>query len=378
MRYCRTMTAPLMRSLRIHGPLDMRMEQVPVPELAADQVLVRVAAVGICATDIELYDGRMPYIRQGLTTLPLTPGHEWSGIVEAVGSGGAGFGAPGSGAAGSGAAGLKPGDRVVGDISLGCGRCVSCLRGEYHLCRQRTELGVIGESGAFAEYVRTRARHTYAIPPSISLEEAALSEPAATCLNALRRTGVRPGDRAAVFGDGVIGFLTAQMCRCLGASRVVLIAPSVEHARTARELDIPLLDSSAADIAREVTRVLEGPPELVSECSGNPAALNDAIHLTAPGGRINVLSITGAPSVAADIDYVVTRDIIMVGSLASPNAFPAALRLMESGAVRVRPLISKIFSFDDAIEAFEYVRARKEPRIKVLVSVRSSGKEGTR
>jgi len=356
------MTARLMTSLRIHGPLDMRVEQVPVPPLAPDQVLVRVAAVGICATDIELYDGRMPYIRQGLTTLPLTPGHEWSGTVEA---------------AGSEAAGLKPGDRVVGDISLGCGGCVSCLRGEYHLCRQRTELGVIGENGAFAEFVRTRARHTYPVPEGISLEEAALSEPAATCLNALRRTGVRPGDRAAVFGDGVIGFLTAQMCRCMGASRVVLIAPTSEHARTAQELGIPLVDSSAADAAAEVPRILGGSPELVSECSGNPAALNDAIHLTAPGGRINVLSITGSPSVAADIDYMVTRDIIMVGSLASPNAFPAALRLMESGAVRVRPLISKVFSFDHAVEAFEYVRARKEPRIKVLVSARSR-EEGSR
>ena len=358
------MTTPaLMKSLRIHGPLDMRIERIPVPALAPDQVLVRVAAVGICATDIELYDGRMPYIRQGLTTLPLTPGHEWSGTVEETGSE---------------AGGLKPGDRVVGDISLGCGQCTSCLRGDYHLCRQRTELGVIGENGAFAEFVRTRARHTYPVPPGLSLEEAALSEPAATCLNALRRTGVRPGDRAAVFGDGVIGFLTAQICRCMGASRVALIAPSAEHAGTAEQLGIPLVDSSAADVAREVSRVLEGLPEVVSECSGNPAALNDAIHLTAPGGRINVLSITGSPAVAADIDYLVTRDIVMVGSLASPNAFPAALRLMASGAVRVRPLISKIFSFDEAIQAFEYVRARSEPRIKILVSARISREEGSR
>ena len=76
-----------MKALRIHGPLDMRIDEVPLPELADDHVLVRVQAVGICATDVELYDGRMPYIRQGLTRLPLTPGHEWAGIVERPGRG---------------------------------------------------------------------------------------------------------------------------------------------------------------------------------------------------------------------------------------------------------------------------------------------------
>jgi len=341
-----------MKAFRIHGPLDMRMEEVPIPPVGPDQVLVRTAAVGICATDIELYDGRMPYIRQGLTRLPLTPGHEWSGIVER---------------AGAEVENVRPGDAVVGDISLGCGQCRSCLRGAYHLCERRTELGVIGEDGAFAQYVRTQARHVYPVPEGLSLEEAAFAEPAATCLNGLRRTGVGPGDRAAVFGDGVIGFLTAQMCRCMGASDVVLIAPSADHRPVADGLGLTLLDSSTVDVQAEVSRILHGRPEVVSECTGSPGALNDAIHLTAPGGRLNVLSITGSPTVAADIDYLVTRDVTLVGSLASPNAFVPALRLLASGALKVRPLISRIFPFRDALEAFAFVRLRKEPRIKVLV-----------
>jgi L-iditol 2-dehydrogenase len=344
-----------MRALRIHGPLDMRIEEVPVPSLAEDEVLVRVAVVGICATDIELFDGRMPYIRQGLTRLPLTPGHEWSGTVERVGAK---------------VRGLSAGQGVVGDISLGCGACPCCLRGAYHLCERRTELGVINEDGAFARFLKTRSRHAYLIPPGLSFDEAAFAEPAATCLNALRRTGVKPGDRAAVFGDGVIGFLTAQLCRCMGASAVALIAPSSQHAQICGELGLPLVDSAKVDVAQEVPRLLGGLPEVVSECSGNPAALNEAIHLTAPGGRLNVLSITGSPTVAADIDYLVTRDIVMVGSLASPNAFAPALRLLASGALKVRPLISRIFPFAEAVEAFTCVRRRDEPCIKVLVSMK--------
>ena len=176
-----------MRALRIHGPLDMRIEEIPVPSLAEDEVLVRVAVVGICATDIELFDGRMPYIRQGLTRLPLTPGHEWSGTVERVGAK---------------VRGLSAGQGVVGDISLGCGACPSCLRGAYHLCEQRTELGVIKEDGAFARFLRTRSRHLYLIPPGLSFDEAAFAEPAATCLNALRRTGVKPGTGPRSSGTG--------------------------------------------------------------------------------------------------------------------------------------------------------------------------------
>jgi L-iditol 2-dehydrogenase len=341
-----------MRALRIHGPLDMRIEDVPVPSLEDDQVLVRVQAVGICATDIELYDGRMPYIRQGLTRLPLTPGHEWSGTVERIGAS---------------VTNVKPGDAVVGDISQGCGQCRNCLRGAYHLCDRRAELGVINEDGAFAQYLRSRARHLYPIPDGLSYEQAAFAEPAATCVNALRRTGVNASDRAVVFGDGVIGFLAAQVCRCMGATAVVLVARKSEHAGVAKSLGISLVDCTKVDIMTEVPRILGGLPDVVSECTGNPAVLNDAIHLAAPGGRVNVLSITGSPRVEVDIDSLVTRDITLVGSLASPNSFPAALRLLATGAVDVRPLISKTFPFDRAVEAFDYVRLRQGPRIKVMV-----------
>jgi L-iditol 2-dehydrogenase len=346
-----------MRALRIHGPLDMRIEEIPIPSLEDDQVLVRVQAVGICATDIELYDGRMPYIRRGLTRLPLTPVHEWSGTVESVGAS---------------VTSVKPGDAVVGDISQGCGQCRNCLRGAYHLCDRRAELGVINEDGAFAQYIRSRARHLYAIPEGLSYEQAAFAEPAATCVNALRRTGVNAADRAVVFGDGVIGFIAAQVSRCMGAAAVVLIARKSEHVGVAKALGLSLIDCTKVDIMTEVPRILGGYPDVVSECTGNPAVLNDAIHLAAAGGRVNALSITGSPRVDVDMDSLVTRDITLVGSLASPNSFPAALTLLASRAVDVRPLISKTFSFDRALEAFEYVRLRQGPRIKVMVGPASA------
>ena len=154
----------------------------------------------------------------------------------------------------------------------------------------------------------------------------------------------------------------------MGASAVVLIAPSEDHRAVAEGLGFTLVDSSTRDVQSEVPRVLHGRPEVVSECSGSTEALNDAIHLTAPGGRLNVLSITGSPGIAVDIDYLVTRDVTLVGSLASPNAFLPALRLLASGALDVRPLITRVFPFRETLEAFEFVRLHREPRIKVLVT----------
>lgn len=342
-----------MKSWRIHGPLDMRFEDVPTPEPGDDEVIIQTVAMGICATDIELYDGRMPYIRQGLTKLPLTPGHEWSGRVAKVGRK---------------VTHLQPGDPVVGDISLGCCNCVNCLRGAYHLCADRTELGVIKQDGAFAQYLRTNGRNVYKVPEGLSLDEAAFIEPAATCVNALARTKVNPGDHCVVFGDGVIGFLSGAAALCLGASRAIIVARKPDHVKVAESLGMTLIDSSAVDIHTEIPRLLGGLPELVVEATGNAEVLNDAAHLTAPGGRLSALSITGQERIPLDVDYIVTRDIAMVGSLASPNAFPPTLRLMAAGRINVKPLVSKVFPLEKTLEAFEYVRLRQGPRIKVLVT----------
>ncbi len=178
-----------MKAFRVNAPLQMKLEDVPMPTLNDDELLVRVKAVGICTTDVELYDGSMPYYREGLSKMPITIGHEWSGTVAAFGKHVKGF---------------EVGDLVVGDISIGCGKCQSCLRGLYHLCADRTELGVIRYDGAFAEYVKTEGKNVYKVPKGVSPEEAAVTEPAATALYGVRKTGIEPGDRVAVFGDGSI------------------------------------------------------------------------------------------------------------------------------------------------------------------------------
>lgn len=343
-----------MTAYRIYGPRDLRRESMPVPDCGPRDILVRVAATGICGTDIELYDGSMPYIRQGLTKLPLTPGHEWSGTVEHCGVEVDEF---------------TPGDRVVGDISIGCGDCTRCREGEYHLCAHRSEIGVIGRDGGFGEYLVTRARHAYRVPNSIRLEDAALTEPAATAVAAVRKTDVQLGDAVTVLGDGTIGLLCAQAAAASGAAAVLVVSLSEERRGLVESWGFHLANSRDTTLAEVEKELFSGLADVVLEATGDAGALAEAVSAVRPGGRIGALSITGATQLSVDMDYVVTRGITVAGNLASPNAFARTLGLMATGKIDVGPLVTHDFPFEQCNEAFEFLRGeRTEPIIKVRVN----------
>lgn len=343
-----------MKSFSIVSPLDIRLVETELPTPGADELLIRVLATGVCSTDIELYEGTMPYIRQGLSRFPLTPGHEWSGVVEAVGAG-----------VTSGDA-LSVGDLVVGDTAIGCGQCGDCLRGDYHLCDDRDEVGIIGRPGAMAEYLVMPRRHTYPVPSEISPKEAALVEPLATALEGVRKSTVFPGDRVAVVGDGTIGLLCAQVAAVSGGGQVTVVSIRSTFRDLVAGWGMELVDLTSQEHSEGAQ--LQGAFDVVFEATGHPEGLTTALSLVRPGGRIGILSITGKPRVEIDMDLVVTRAITLVGILGSPNAFVPALNLLSSGKVDVASLITHTFPFEKAGEAFEFFRGGSGDRIKIVVS----------
>jgi threonine dehydrogenase-like Zn-dependent dehydrogenase len=343
-----------MKSYRIYDSLDMRLEELDIPSINDDEVLIKVAASGICTTDIELYDGSMPYFKQGLSKRPMTAGHEWSGYIEDIGKN---------------VTNVKKGDLVVGDISIGCGKCTNCLKGIYHLCDNRTELGVIKYDGSFAEYLKTEGKNVYKVPEGVSEQEAALTEPLATVLYATRRTGIDPGDNVLVFGDGPIGLLNAQLANYSGASKVAVVARKEVHRNRVEGWGIELINTSSVDLHDEILRLFGDKADVVFEDTGNPAAFKDAVNTVKPGGKLCALSITGKDKILVDMDYIVTRDITIVGVLASPNCFVPALNMMGSKKIDINGCISHKYPFEKVIEAFEFVRTSSgKERIKVLVT----------
>ena len=275
-----------MKAVIFHGPSDARIEEVPKPTPGSGEVVCKVAAVGVCGTDIEVYRGTMTYFRMGILSYPWTSGHEWSGIVDTVGEG---------------VTQLKPGDRVTSEVTVPCGRCEACRSGRPQMCWPRTEVGCTGRyRGAFADYIRVPTHILYKVPDGVSLREAAMTEPAGVSLHGIDLMRIDPGERILVIGDGPIGVLAAQEAKAAGAAVVVLLGSRDFKMKAALETGIDRVVSRHDPRVAELTiEALGGvKADAVIETSGAPGGLDLACRLIQLGGRMSILSLYGLPEPA--------------------------------------------------------------------------------
>lgn len=335
---------PRVNAAVLHGPRDLRVERAAAPPPGPGEVLVRVAVVGLCGTDYRIWTGdrRVDY--------PRVMGHEFVGRVEAVG---AGVEAP------------RPGARVAVVPNYSCGRCALCREGNWNVCPRRTAIG-IDVDGAFAELVRVPARCCREVPTALPDDTAALAEPLAVVTRAVGRGAPRPGESAAVVGAGSLGLLALQVLAARGA-RVLAVG------RTRRRLDLAAR-LGAADTHAVVEGDLAGAArrfsgregvDLVVETAGTPEAVNHALELVRPGGRV---VLTGLPHEPTPVHFfqVVRQEISIIGSMIYQDEFGEALDLLASGRVDVGPLVTHRFPLDAIDRAFA---AHQDPAsIKVLVA----------
>ncbi len=317
---------------------------IEVQELAervpgAGELSVAPDAVGICGTDIELLNGTMAYLTDGLASYPLVPGHEWTGLVDAVGPGVEGF---------------SVGDRVVGEVSLGCGTCERCRAGMHNLCARRTETGLVGREGALSTQLLFPASIAHLIPSHVERLDAVLIEPLAVACRGLHRAGELPS-RVGIVGGGTVGLMSAMAARALGVQDVIVVEP--DDARR----------SFAASLGFEVAAEPGERAPLVVEAAGAPAAIAGAVTMCEVGGTIVVLGLTGAPSVELDLDDAVIRDITIIGSLSSPGVWPEAIDLVASGRVTPSSVVSHEVALGDVRAGFDLVRERAPGTRKVVV-----------
>lgn len=342
-----------MKAIRFMEPEVIEYSEVPQPEIRDDEVLAEIAYAGFCATDIELLTGEMIHIKNGNTKYPIIPGHEWSGTVVAVGKDVRDF---------------KVGDRVTSDVSFGCGACENCRQGHYNLCPNREVVGSYrNRQGVFAQYVAVPQRHLYQIPEGLSLEEAALAEPAATAMYAVSKARIPAGAQVLVIGDGPIGQLAAQLANIAGASRVIMAGSWDEKLAIARECGIhETINYHKEDVVRRARELTEDGPEIVIETSGSNAALNMAVQALRPTGRIVAVSWYNGANVDVAMNSLIVKDAELIGSLASPNSFTPVLRYMAEGKLKAKPLITHVRPMEQFQDVVGMIRAKKEMRIKVL------------
>jgi L-iditol 2-dehydrogenase len=340
-----------MNALLLREYMKLELVQMPAPDVGPDDVLVRVAACGICGSDVHGMDGST-----GRRLPPLVMGHEAAGRVAR---------------AGANVRGLREGDRVTFDSTISCGSCPYCARGEFNLCDRREVLGVSpGEyrrHGAFAEYVSIPARIVYRLPDHLPFEHAALIEAVSVALHAVRITPVQPGDAAAVSGAGMIGLLAIQALRHAGCGTVIAFDLDGTRLALARRLGAThALDAQAGDPAGAIRDLTGGRGvDVAIECVGTQEPLQALIRAVRKGGAITLVGNL-APTVGLPLQAVVSRQIRLQGSCASNGEYPVALDLMSQGILQVAPLISAVAPLAEGPAWFDRLY-RGEPNLMKVV-----------
>ena len=341
-----------MKALVLEEYGKLVIDDVPVPEVAPREILVRVQSCGICGSDVHGFDGG-----SGRRIPPLIMGHEASGVVETVGCEAGRF---------------QPGDRVTLDSMISCGRCGFCRGGNPNLCDDRRVLGVSCDDyrrhGAFAELVNVPERIAFPIPDGLSFDEAALVEPASVAVHAVRRTPLRLGGAAVVVGAGMIGLLTVQALRAAGCGRIISV--DLEEARLAMARNLGadvILNPRIIDVPAAIREVTGGRgADIAMEAVGAAATVRMSIDSVRKGGVVTLIGNV-TPNVGFPLQSVVTREITVYGSCASANDYPACLELMSRGAIRAAPVISASVPLEQGVEMFDRLHAKEPGLTKVIL-----------
>lgn len=341
-----------MKALLLRRYLELELAEMPRPEVAAGEVLVRVKACGICGSDVHGFDGST-----GRRLPPIVMGHEAAGMVAAVGSGVKRF---------------REGDRVTFDSTVWCGECFHCRRGEVNLCDNRQVIGVSpGEyrrHGAFAEYVAVPERIVYKLPDALSFEHAAMIEAVSVAVHAVSITPVKLEDTAVVVGTGMIGVLVARALKLAGCGRV--IAVDIDDARlqmAARFGADQLINGNEADVAAVVRETTGGRgADLAFEVVGATRPLQTALASVRKGGSLTLVGNV-SPAVELPLQAVVTREVRVRGSCASAGEYPACISLLARGAIDVAPLISAVAPIEEGPQWFRRLYDREPKLMKVIL-----------
>lgn len=340
-----------MRALVLSDYKKLEITDLPVPVPGPEELLVKVAACGICGSDVHGYDGS-----SGRRIPPIVMGHEAAGVVTSVGKEVRNF---------------KEGDRVTFDSTIYCGECPFCRRGDVNLCNNRQVLGVscgdYRRAGAFAEFVALPSRIAYHLPENLSFAEAALLEAVSVALHAVSLVPVEPNSNALVVGTGTIGLLVQQGLRAAGCARVFVTDLDETRLTLSKRLGATEALQAGPELFEKLLRLTDGMGvDLVMEAVGNTPAIRTSIDCVRKGGSV-VLVGNITPEVTIHLQKVVSRQIRLQGSCASSGEYPRAIELMSQGVIDVKPLITAIAPLQEGPRWFERLYAHEPNLMKVVL-----------
>lgn len=331
-------------------PKVITFREVPVPQPEKGEVLVKIMNIGICGSDIHVYHGQHPF-----TSYPVTQGHEVSAEIVKLGEDVEGF---------------TLGQKVTIQPQVVCGECYPCRHGKYNLCE---ELKVMGfqTTGVASEYFAVDAKKVTPLPEDMSYEEGAMIEPLAVAVHAVKQAGDVKGMKIAVLGAGPIGNLVAQTALGMGAESVLITDISDLRLEKAKECgSLHTANTKEEDFGDAMLRVF-GPDkaDVVYDCAGNNITMGQAIKYARKGSTIILVAVFAG---MAQIDLAVLNDHeldLNTTMMYRNEDYIDAIRLVNEGKVRLRPFISKTFSFKEYEDAYRYIDENRETTMKVIINV---------
>ena len=336
-----------MRAIVFAAPGEFALQEVPEPVAGPREVLVRVEAVGLCGTDLHVLEGEFEP-----TVFPIIPGHETSGIVEAVGAEVTEF---------------APGDRVSVDPTLTCGECSFCANGHANLCENWNGSGVARTNGSVAELQVAPVRNVHRLNDEVDLQLAALIEPLSCAIRGYDLLPRRMGEHYLVYGAGTMGLLMAQLAPRAGAVSVTVVDRNPSRLEVAKEVGVELVASSADDVWRP------GGWDTVIDCTGVVAAIEDGLSRVRRGGTFQQFGVAPTDARASFSPFRVYNDeITIVGSMAVLNSYSRAVEMFTAGAIKAEPMVSHAFTLEDYGAALDMFRAGTGRKLQIRPQATSS------
>ena len=321
-----------MRAAVITAPGELETRAFAVPDAGAGQVRIKVAATGVCGTDLHLLHGAFG------AQLPLVPGHEIAGVIDQVGPG---------------VLELHEGDRVALDPVISCGQCHHCQRGMRHHCLRYQALGVT-RAGGFAEYVVAPAENVYTIG-DLSLEVASFAEPLGCIAWGMKRLEPAPASKVLLFGAGPIALLLMQALIASGASQVTVVEPNAERRRIATQLGASRTLEAGPNLSAQLLDLEPYGFDIVTEATGSPRVVEAMLQYAAPGGKIMIYGVAPEEAVVQFSPYeIFRRDLTVIGSFSLLGTVPIALEWLQAGRVKVEPLITHRLPIEELGRALRY------------------------
>lgn len=342
-----------MKVLRLHKPFDLRLHDEPMPgNPGPGEALIKVASVGICASDIHYYrEGR---IGDQIVKEPIILGHEFSAIVESVGEG---------------VTSVKPGDRVAVEPGSHCGECALCREGLINLCPNIIFFGTPPVDGCLREYLIWPASLLMPVSDEVSLDEAAMIEPLAVGVYAVDLSGLKGGETIAILGAGAIGLSVLQAAKAKGVKKAIVSELVPERAEVAKRLGADeTIDARPTDPIKAIRELTGGMgPEFVFECTGQMTAVRQATQAVRPEGTVVVVGIPEEDEYCFPASAARRREVTVKFVRRSRNAAHKSIEMVENGSINVKSYGTHHFPIEESKEAFELAAAKTDGVVRAVI-----------